>query len=189
MKIVIVGKSASGKDYLMSELNNMGFKIAVKHTTRPMRTGEIDGETYHYINNTEFNDLINKDQILVYQEFDVKGDTWYYGMSKQSINISDVVMLTPHELSQVCEEYRKSFHIIYLDIDIYVRYKRLYNRKDTNDDILRRIHNDEWDFRFFKDYDTKITEEKFNVNTIVDLIYKNKSNQRYGISFMVKNRK
>ena len=49
---VIMGPSCSGKDTLFSEVSDyyLGkLKQIVLYTTRPMRTGEIDGITYHFI--------------------------------------------------------------------------------------------------------------------------------------------
>ena len=47
MKIILVGKAASGKDFLKHRLHKKGFTIGVSHTTRLPRNSEIDGEDYH----------------------------------------------------------------------------------------------------------------------------------------------
>ena len=40
MKLILVGKAASGKDFLKDRLNNKGFTIGVSHTTRLPRNNE-----------------------------------------------------------------------------------------------------------------------------------------------------
>ena len=51
MKIIyIMGKSSSGKDTIYKKLKeNLDVNTYVMYTTRPIRKGEIDGVTYHYI--------------------------------------------------------------------------------------------------------------------------------------------
>lgn len=48
--IAIVGASGSGKTYLSKLLQDqLGVYLIVSHTTRPMRTGEIEGVDHYYI--------------------------------------------------------------------------------------------------------------------------------------------
>lgn len=47
----LMGKSASGKDTLYRRLRELrpDWQEVVLYTTRPMRTGEIEGKTYHFV--------------------------------------------------------------------------------------------------------------------------------------------
>jgi len=47
-RTVLVGKAASGKDHFRKVLENKGFKYAVSYTTRPPRTGEVEGKDYFF---------------------------------------------------------------------------------------------------------------------------------------------
>ena len=48
--LVLMGKSCSGKDTIANELvNKHGYESLVSYTTRPMRDGEIQDQTYHFI--------------------------------------------------------------------------------------------------------------------------------------------
>lgn len=62
--IVLVGESASGKSSIERELVALGFNKIVTYTTRPMRKEDVDGETYHFITEEQFNDMIEKDLLL-----------------------------------------------------------------------------------------------------------------------------
>lgn len=62
--IVLVGESASGKSSIERELIALGFNKIVTYTTRPMRKEDVDGETYHFITEEQFNDMIEKDLLL-----------------------------------------------------------------------------------------------------------------------------
>ena len=45
--LIITGKTASGKNAIVNELTTKyGFKQLTTFTTRPMRNGEVNGETY-----------------------------------------------------------------------------------------------------------------------------------------------
>ncbi|MDE6685954.1 MAG: guanylate kinase, partial [Lachnospiraceae bacterium] len=48
----IMGKSASGKDTLYRILagdRSLGLRLVIPYTTRPVRQGEREGETYHFV--------------------------------------------------------------------------------------------------------------------------------------------
>lgn len=174
-KCIIVGKSGSGKDYLMRKLVEKELKGFLKITTRPKREKEIQGVNYNFILENEFINLINNDDLLIYEKFEVepKGkekETWYYGISKNNFNESQVIIMTPGELSKIDKETRKNCFVVYLDIERKIREQRLLNRNDNNDSIIRRIESDEIDFKDFKDYDLKITYPDFSVDDIYDLM-------------------
>ena len=69
--------------------------------------------------------------------------------------------MTPHGISHVDPVDRKECTIIYLDIDKDIRLRRLTARNDSNDKIERRLEADESDFKYFNDYDIKITDPNF----------------------------
>ena len=50
--IVLMGKSASGKDTIYKLLladKSLKLRQLVPYTTRPRRVGEIEGEAYHFV--------------------------------------------------------------------------------------------------------------------------------------------
>jgi len=170
-KMIIVGPSGSGKDFLLNKLKEEGFKTSVKTTTRPRRDGEMDGVNYHFKTNEEFNRLLESDNILINQEFYVKGDKWQYGYDTKGFTSSNVFILTPGELNKLNKELRKECFVVYLDIDEKVRRKRLLSRNDNNDSIDRRVLNDRDDFKLFADYDLKISDPYFDHESILGLMY------------------
>jgi guanylate kinase len=54
MIVTITGPSCAGKSTLEAMLNQHGFGSAISTTTRPMRKGEIDGESYYFISREAF---------------------------------------------------------------------------------------------------------------------------------------
>ena len=78
---VISGPSGVGKGTickkLMSKLNDLHISISV--TTRSPRHNEEHGKSYFFINNKEFKNMINKDQLLEWAEVYGK----YYGTPRK----------------------------------------------------------------------------------------------------------
>jgi len=58
-------------------------------------------------------------------------------------------------------EYAKRCFIIYLDIPLETRITRITERNDKNDDIMRRVNDDEKQYLNFSQFDCKITNSDF----------------------------
>jgi guanylate kinase len=158
-KIILVGKGASGKNFLMERFENRGFHHLVSHTTRPIRQKEKDGREYHFISEKEFSRMIENDEFFEYQKF---GD-YYYGTSKKEWEISNVVIMAPQGVENLKKlGVRQDCFVIYIDIPYQVRKERLCCRNgNNNEDIENRLHNDEIEFDGFKDYDLRIENPNF----------------------------
>lgn len=166
-KIIIVGASGSGKDFLLRELSKQGLKSSIKITTRPKRQNEIEGVNYNFLSNSEF----NKKELIVEQSFkNDKGDVWKYGICKEDFNNSQIFIMTPGELSQLTKENRKQIFVVYLDIDRKIRENRIIDRSDNNDSVIRRLDADDIDFKNFSDYELRITDPKFDIDMILSLM-------------------
>ncbi len=164
-KILIVGKSASGKDYLIEFLKTKGLKRSISYTTRPIRENETHGVTYHYVEESEFERMIENNELVEYHNF----NNWYYGNTIEDFNQKDVFIKTIYGLEQI-KDYRSKCFIIYIDIDSETRRQRLLNRKDNNDSIERRIEADEEDFKGFADFDMRVSNPDYNPEEIFEII-------------------
>lgn len=175
-KVIVLGKSGSGKDFLMRKLAEKGLNPCLKWTTRPQRKFEKQGLTYNFVQDSEFIKSINENKFLTYQKFIVTPDnseeqTWYYGVTNEEFDKAQIFIMTPGEFSNLTEDMRKECFVIYLDIDREVRESRLHNREDKNDSISRRLDSDEIDFKDLKDYDLRVTDPEFGADDIYDLMY------------------
>ncbi len=174
-KCIIVGHSGSGKDFLMRKMIQQGLKGGIKMTTRPMRINEVQDVTYNFVDFQIFKDKINNDELVCYQRFEVTPlnkapEIWYYGITKEEFNDSQVFIMTPGDLSQIDQETRKKCFVVYLDIDRKIREHRILKRNDNNDSVLRRLDADEIDFNDFRDYDLKITDPEFTATEVLNLM-------------------
>lgn len=166
-KIIIVGQSGSGKDFLLKELSKKGLIPSVKITTRPKRLIEVEGVNYKFLTNKDFG---NQDLIVEQSFVNDKGDLWKYGISKDDFDNSQIFIMTPGELSQLTISNRKRAFVVYLDIDRQVRESRILDRVDNNDSVIRRLNADEIDFKDFSNYDLKVTDPVFDIEMILSLM-------------------
>jgi hypothetical protein len=82
--IVIAGPSGVGKGTLINKLLAKFpsvFGFSVSHTTRPPRSGEVDGVHYNFVSKEEFEDAVERGDFVEY----AKVHTNYYGTSFQAI--------------------------------------------------------------------------------------------------------
>lgn len=165
-KIIVVGKSGSGKDFLLKGLIGRGERYYPKVTTRPIRDGEIYGVTYDYIDNEQFDFLLRENRVKVMQKFKINNEYWNYAITVENFNKYNVFIMTPFEIKQLSDDDRKGCFIVYLDIEESIRRERISNRLDNNDSIDRRILADEKDFLGFDTFDMRISNPDFTISDI-----------------------
>jgi len=68
--LVVSGPSGVGKSTITNKLrSDSRFWISVSVTTRPIRVGEIDGLSYHFVDEKKFQSMIEADEFLEWAEF------------------------------------------------------------------------------------------------------------------------
>ena len=153
-KLLLIGKSASGKDTLRSRLLKAGLKPSISHTTRPPREYEKDGVDYHFKTIEEFEKLESENFFIESEIFKVTGgDLWKYGRSYQSVDEADIFISTPTGASNMLKKtYRGRFHIVELVCDDKVRLERSMKRGDDETEVFRRMKTDDEDFNRQRDF-------------------------------------
>ena len=80
--IILSSPSGAGKTTLVKLISkNKKYFTSVSHTTRTPRLNEIDGIDYFFIDKSQFQNLINKNEFLEFAEVFKN----YYGTSKKNI--------------------------------------------------------------------------------------------------------
>ncbi len=170
-KLIIIGPSGSGKDWLLRQVEKEGLKVSIKVTTRPKRQNEIDSETYHFKSINEFDTLLEEKRFIVNQDFfNDGGELWKYGILKEEFQNKQAFIMTPGEVEQITPDIRKNCFIVYLAIPRDIREERILHRNDSNDSVRRRLDADEIDFKDFKDFDLKITDPTFEAELVLGLM-------------------
>ena len=168
-RIIIVGPGGSGKDFLAQRLIPHGYSKAVSCTTRPMRPGEEDGKTYHFIAEDEFRKRIAGNEFKEWYAFGT--DNWLYGTRLVDFNSATLFVMSPAGLRALSEAERAGFVVVYLDIPEDVRMKRLDARGDA-DSTERRLLADCADFKDFDMFDIRVTSPKFHIGDVLTMLEK-----------------
>jgi len=81
--IVISGPSGVGKDTVLRRLFELEprLKYSVSYTTRPPRPGEVDGQSYSFVSESEFLHLIEQREFLEW----ARVYDHYYGTSRRRV--------------------------------------------------------------------------------------------------------
>ncbi len=81
---LILGPSGSGKSTVLNALKAKypGFVYPVSSTTRDMREGDVDGQTYNFISEEKFKKMVDAGEFL---EYAIVHEKYYYGTPKSDI--------------------------------------------------------------------------------------------------------
>lgn len=174
MIIVLLGKTSSGKDTVCNQLIQKGYKKLIAYTTRPMRPGEVQDETYHFINKEEFETLISKGFFAEYTSYDAKEGTWLYGSAYDDYESESdlIVILNPSGYEQILKNLNKEdITSFYIYSNIKTIKNRLKKRGDKKEEAERRIETDLADFKGLED---KVDHIVYNNdrNTIPEVVDK-----------------
>lgn len=131
--LTITGPSLTGKSELAKLLKSSGFEELVSTTTRPRRTGEIDGVNYNFVNKETF-DTMSKQKLMIQQN--PVGDN-FYGLSRVSFDkvISNgkngIVVVAPEGAKQVYDFCLKNdivCHQVFINNDLETLISRFLQR-------------------------------------------------------------
>lgn len=166
--LVIVGKTASGKDTCAKYMcENLGFNKIITYTSRPMRIGESNENPYHFITREEFKQKIKDGFFFEYYEY----NGWFYGTSKESIRKADdksLIILNPFGLEKLRDSYLTRYISFYIKAREETLRNRLSERGDDKKEIERRLLNDAIDFGFIE-HQTNYTVVNDGDKTIKDV--------------------
>ena len=173
-----MGKTSSGKDTIVNELIfKYGFRKCVTYTTRPMRDGEKQDITYHFITEDDFKQKIREDFFVEYKSYDTEFGIWYYGVALEDVENADdktVIILTPDGYRDVIKKVKNKPKSIYIYANNSTIKERLINRGDNPKEAQRRLEHDNIDF---KDVETEVDKIVYNnkgsnINDVVNKILK-----------------
>ena len=168
--IVLSGASASGKTEAAKMLMaKYGIQKAITTTTRPMRVHEVDGRDYFFVSQEKFNQLIKEDKFVEYTNYNGN----YYGSTKDQIANDRVVVIDLEGLKSYSRLNDKRIVTFYLSTCEEIRYKRMLERGDKEEDAKRRIENDRrvFDHNQIPNVDYKIDSENRSIEEVADLVY------------------
>lgn len=164
-KIVLLGASGSGKSTIEDTLCCLGGRKAISHTTRPKRTGEINGEDYFFVRKQFMKELIKRELMVEYAVY----NDHYYALSKESLKESNVIVIEPQGLRTLKEKDIKICSF-YLKVPEEERKQRMLKRGDSIESIEERLENDRKAFKDLEKEVDYIIPENLNKEGIVNFI-------------------
>lgn len=173
--LVLIGKSASGKDTIKEILvKKYGFHSVVTYTTRKPRAGEIPDITYHYITVEDFKQKIKEGFFAEWKQYIVNNEIWYYGSAKEDLENADdntVIILTPDGVRDIKKNGVKAT-VVYLYANLSTIKKRLKVRNDKNDKANERIQRDLNDFKDAEILANKIVynNDEMNIDNVAESV-------------------
>lgn len=131
--ITITGPSTSGKSTLATLFKEDGFSEVVSTTTRPQRTGEIDGVSYYFTDENNFKNQLENNDLVEHEQV----GKYFYGVSKKAISdvidkgIPAVLVIEPNganKVAQYCQEKGILLHKVFVNNDMNILIERLQKR-------------------------------------------------------------
>jgi guanylate kinase len=154
-RIILVGPSAAGKNYIRETFAKKGYRSDISYTSRSPRDNEINGLDYHFITAEEFQERIFSG--LFYEW--VKYDNNYYGTGRYEWENADIFIMETNGVKAIYPADRDDCLIIYVNTSFDTRLKRMRERGWSDEKISERVRADQAKFRYFNDYDIQISSE------------------------------
>lgn len=176
--IILLGKTASGKDTIVNYLvNNLGYKKLITYTTRPMRPGEVQNLQYHFISEEDFKKKISHGFFLEYKTYHTEFGDWYYGSAMDDYKKADdktVVILTPEGYLDLLWKVKNIKHdAIYIKVDLLELQQRLIKRGDDKREAERRLIHDNKDFEYVENIvDRIVINQSKTIDEVINEIIK-----------------
>lgn len=155
----IIGKSCTGKDTIFKKLigeYGLEFGRIVPYTTRPIRSGEKEGEEYFFTDEEGFGKLKEENKIIEDRAYDTVHGLWrYFTVNDGQFDKDNKPLLMLGVLSSFVstrEYFGKDTVIpIFVDLDDGIRLKRALDREMTQEnpkykELCRRYLADSEDF-------------------------------------------
>lgn len=172
-----MGKSSSGKDTIYREILNKEknlFHTIVLYTTRPIREGEKDGVTYHFVSRETFLKQNEQHKVIEYRSYNtIHGEWIYYTADDGQIDLENQDYFVIETLESYLSLYqyfgKEKVVPIYIEIDDGIRLTRALEREKLQKnpkyaEMCRRFLADEEDFSEEKLQKAGISNRFFNMD-------------------------
>ena len=165
---VISAPSGAGKTSLVKALINQtaDCRAAISHTTRPKRSGEIDGRDYYFVSDHEFSELDAKGGFLE----SAKVFDYSYGTSldeAQKIIKSGKILILEIDWQgalQIKEKYKSAKSIFILPPSLEALRSRLEMRaQDSDETVEKRMKKAISETSKWKNFDYLVENDVFQI--------------------------
>lgn len=182
----VMGKSASGKDTIYQKLmerEDLAVARVIPYTTRPIRDGEIPGETYHFCSEADVKRMEEAGEIIELRSYDTVYGIWkYFTANDGQIDLrrQDYLLIGTLETFVQIRKYFGADKVIpiYIQVEDEERLRRATAREMTQkvpklEEMHRRFEADGKDFSEEKLQEAGIEKRFENISleqTIQDIV-------------------
>lgn len=159
-RIILVGPSAAGKNFIREKFVEKGYKADCSYTTRKPRESEKYGVDYNFISEDEFTLRIS--QGAFYEHIQYNGNR--YGTGTYEWNNCDIFIMETDGIQHIKLEDREHSLVIYVNTPNDVRIVRMVERGWDDKKIQERFNVDQKKFSEFKNYDLEISSVTQNIS-------------------------
>lgn len=165
---VVSAPSGAGKTSLLKQLISEfdSIETSISHTTRTMRSGEVNGADYHFVEVPHFETLIKEGAF--YEHAEVFGN--YYGTSKSSIQkqldsgVDVILEIDWQGARQIRQQLPQSCSIFILPPSREALHDRLQGRGQDDESVIeRRMQAAQGEMSHYTEYDYLVINDDFSV--------------------------
>jgi guanylate kinase len=166
--LIVASPSGAGKTSLCRRLmaDHGGLELSVSMTTRPVRPGEQAGRDYHFVDEAEFQRLIDADAFLEWAN--VHGNL--YGSPRAPVDralaegrdvLFDIDWQGAREVARRCKE--DAVRVFILPPSLEELRRRLVTRSQDAEDVIdRRIRNAKGEIEHADEFDYVLVNDDFD---------------------------
>ena len=164
---IIAAPSGGGKTSLVNALleRDSRLVLSISHTTRPARPGELDGQHYHFVSESDFLNMVSNGEFMEHAKvFD-----HYYGTNKQSVaqqleqNRDVVLEIDWQGARQVRAVFPDCCAIFIIPPSLETLRSRLTGRgQDTQEVIQRRMRDAQAEISHWAEFDQLVVNDDFD---------------------------
>lgn len=179
----ILGKSSTGKDTIYKNIlqdDNLLLKDIILYTTRPIRDGEQDGKSYHFVDEEGYLKIKETGNIIEERSYDTMHGLWrYFTVKDEQIDLEKnnyLVIGVINSFVALKKFFGEDVVIpIYIEVDDGLRLQRALNREKRPEnrrfkEMCRRFLADSEDFSEENILEAGITRrfENIDLNNCLD---------------------
>jgi guanylate kinase len=173
----IIGKSSTGKDTIYQRLldrSDLHLQQIVSYTTRPIRSGEVEGLEYHFCSYEEKDRLLAEGKVIEIRSYDTCYGIWdYFTVADEQIDLEhqDYLIIGTIESYKKIRDYFTTRQVvpIYIEVEDGIRLERALRREKKQkqpkyEEMCRRFLADAADFSQENLQQAEITKIFYNVD-------------------------